>query len=307
MTIGVLRVSALVLLAATATACAEEPTEFTGSSTASAGPAGPGPSSGEGGGGARSGDGGSSAAGDGGRSSSSSPDTSSGDGGDSTSTEAGSGGAPPQTVDFELELDDTAPDIDLRSTVSVALDIVENGYMGTVILDVGGLPDDVIANLDEDTVTLDGSGTTTVQIEFETFSDTVSGDLDFTVTGATEDGNASTVGLLVVHPTLTITIPQNLVGFDGQDDAFGPNPTMISLPPGGISEANPVTIRFFNADGVPHEIHAENPDQGFPHSMMSIPAGGMDGTPRNVNTAGTYDFYPHDLDGVDIPGSIVIQ
>jgi len=143
-------------------------------------------------------------------------------------------------------------------------------------------------------------------VTLETFAGTVSGDFDFTVTGTVESGDASVTGALVVHPTIVITIPQNLSSFEGQDDAFGDFPTTLAQPPGGISGDNPVTVLFFNADNVDHEIHADNPDQGFGHGQGPIGPGEMDPTVRAVNSPGTYNYYPHDL-GTGIPGRIVIE
>jgi len=308
MTLRDLRASGLILLSAVAVACAEQPTGFTGSSTSVV--AGPGATSGNGpgaGSGGRSNNDGGSASGNGGDSSSS-PDTAGSGAGGTTSVEAGGGGAPPQTADFTLQLDDPGPDVDLRDNVDVTVTISENGYAGTVLLNVDELelPGDVVATLDDESVTLDGIGTTTVGLNFRTRSDTVSGDLGFTVSGTAEEGSSSVVGVLVVHPTLTMLIPLDLADFEGQTTAFGDYPTMVSQPPGGISGDNPVTIRFFNGDVVDHEIHADNPDQGFPHSQMPIGPGAMDGTPRDVNQAGTYNFYPHDLNP-SIAGRIVIQ
>lgn len=309
MPLSALRVSGLILIATAILACAEEPTSFTGSSTASG--VGPGPTTGSGagsgsGGGAR-GDGGDASSGDGGDSTSGAPDTSSsGDGGESTAASVGSGGAPPQTVDFDLTLDDPAPDVDLFDSVDLTLTIAENGYAGSVLLHIDELPDDVIAILDQTSVTLDGVGTTTVGLSLQTATDTVSGDLDFTITGTAEEGSSSVIGVLVVHPTLTILIPEDLQSYDGQNDAFGDFPTMISQPPGGISAANPVTIHFLNGDNDDREIHADNPDQGFGHTQMPIAPGTLDTTPRDVNTAGTYNYYSHDF-GTGIPGRIIIQ
>ena len=57
---------------------------------------------------------------------------------------------------------------------------------------------------------------------------------------------------------------------------------------------------------VSHEIHADRPDQGFGHGNQPIPANSFDPVVRQVNTPGTYDYYPHDI-GQSIPGRIVIE
>ena len=78
------------------------------------------------------------------------------------------------------------------------------------------------------------------------------------------------------------------------------------IAPADISEQNPVTVKFRNADGVSHEIHADEEPSDFPHSPGPIPPNGMD-EPREVNSKGIYNFYLHDQGAVLTPGRIVIE
>ena len=121
-------------------------------------------------------------------------------------------------------------------------------------------------------------------------------------------GSKEVAAVVTVEPVLTITIPQGLNGMSDDPPnttAFGDYPTRIRALD-GMSGDNPVTILFFNADSVPHEIHADRPDQGFGHGNQPIPASSFDPVVRQVNTPGTYDYYPHDI-GQSILGRIVIE
>lgn len=224
----------------------------------------------------------------------------------------GQGGDAPQPASFELSLDEPSPSVDLRAEVEVDVTIEPNGYTGAVALALSGVPDDVDAALASTSVVLDGQTAETVTVTFTTASDTTTGTFPFTVTGTVEAGDKSTAGTLAVIPAITITIPANLAamqpapGDPPNQTAFGPYPTVLKALP-NMSAQNTITIRFFNADTVPHEIHADNADQGFPHGNQSIPPMSFDPVVRNVNSPGQYDYYPHDLGVNNIQGRILIQ
>ena len=47
--------------------------------------------------------------------------------------------------------------------------------------------------------------------------------------------------------------------------------------------------------------------QGFPHDVMPIPPNSMSSNVREVNSAGTYNYYLHDEGAAETVGQIVIQ
>jgi hypothetical protein len=129
-----------------------------------------------------------------------------------------------------------------------------------------------------------------------------------TVVGTVPAGEKSVDAALIVEPVITIVIPENLASYSADPpstDAFGDFPTVIKALP-NMSDDNPITVHFFNADTVPHEIHADNPNEGFPHGNQGIPPGELDPVVRRVNSPGEYLFYPHDI-GMSILGQIVIE
>jgi plastocyanin len=230
--------------------------------------------------------------------------------GTSTGMSTGQGSTQPQEATFEVSLDNETPGADLRDSVDLTVLIAPNGYVGPVALAVEGLPADVSAELGSAMAVLDGETTEAVDLTLTTISSTQAGDLGFTVTGTVETGVKSAAGTLSVRPVITILIPQGLAGMQGQPGspnttAFGDYPTTIKALP-GMSAQNPVTVNFFNADNVPHQIHAEYDAQGFPHGTQDIVPGQLDPLVRQVSSPGTYDYYPHDI-GPSILGRIVIE
>lgn len=208
------------------------------------------------------------------------------------------GQAPPGNV--SVALSDTTPNVDLWSHVDLGVTINATNFMGPVSLATMGLPSDIAASFDNATPTLTGP-TTSVKLTLTTKSTAPIGPtqvgINVTATGASAHGATC---VLTVNPVITITIPAGVDQMQG-NSAFGPYPITVSAPP-----SFPVTINFYNADSVGHEIHADQATEGFFHGNGLIPPGGMD-APRNVTQADTYDWYLHDENGPQNVGRIVIQ
>lgn len=291
-------VSLLVTLAGGA--CAQEPIFIPPEQTTAAGNQASSGAAGDGGG---TSDGGS---GPSGPSSSTGDGGSSGDGGSPGTGGAGGDETPPAA--FSVAIDADAPSIELRDSATVTVTIDAEGDVGPVALAVEGLPDDVTATFSDEMPTI-VAGSQTIDVELASASDTATGTFPFTIRAVAPSGDEEASGSLTVEPVLTVVIPMDLDTFD--DDAvpdttaFGDYPTRIRALP-DMSGDNPITIHFFNADDVTHEIHAGNPDQGFGHGQGPIPPGEMDFVVREVNAPGTYDYYPHDI-GQSILGRIIIE
>ncbi len=208
------------------------------------------------------------------------------------------GQAPPGNV--SVALSDTSPKVDLWSHVELGVTINATSFTGAVSLAATGLPSDVAASFDDATPTLTGSSAS-VKLTLTTKSSAPIGQtqfgIDVTATGAQTHGAS---GVLTINPVITITIPSGVDQMQG-NTSFGPYPITISAPP-----SFPLTINFYNADSVGHEIHADQATEGFFHGNGLIPPGGMD-QPRNVTQADTYDWYLHDENGPQNIGRIVIQ
>lgn len=278
-----MRTLALLLMTLAAPlGCTDQPTHLLGGGSPSGGSSGDGASSATSGGGSAA-SGGSSA-----------------NGGAS-----GAGGEAPQPATFSLSLSQPAATIELRDSVDVVVTVAANGYVGTVTLDVAGLPADVDASLAAPSVTLSGSGSETVTLTLSSASDSQTGDAPYTVTGTVPSGSKDTQGALTIEPVLTVEIPANLADFisDPPDTtAFGAYPTLVKALPD--MNQTPITVRFHNNDDIPHEIHADGTN-GFFHSQSQIGPGQFDDD-RQITGPGTYDYYPHDL-GTGILGRIKIQ
>lgn len=237
-----------------------------------------------------------------------SPSTSAGStssSGTSTSS-GGTGGEAGQTASFEIAVSASDTTIELRDSAELEITVTPNGYVGTVVVGVAGLPSDVTSTISPTLIELDGSTVATTTLSLASASDTVTGSFAFTLNAAAPEGTKSVTANLEVAPVITIYIPPDLSSYTGQDTAFGPFPTMIKALP-NMSASNTISVRFFNQDSVPHEIHADAAVQGFPHGNSPIPPNSFDGQTRNVNQPGTYNFYPHDLNDTTIRGRIIIQ
>lgn len=234
-------------------------------------------------------------------------------GSDNTGANTSDGGAPAQPATFAIvitatETDGATAEIDLRDSTQLTVSVEPNGYEGPVDLALTGLPADVLGDLASDTVTLDGSTTETVTLTVSSASNTTTGTFPFVVSGSVDAGEKSGAATVIVHPVITIVIPPNLATFDddGLDTtAFGDYPTVIKALP-NMSAENTITVNFYNSDTVNHEIHADDQAQGFGHGQGPIPPNSMDSVVRRINSAGEYNYYPHDI-GTTIMGQIVIE
>ncbi len=245
---------------------------------------------------------------------SSSNGNSGGDGGSPSSSDGGSsangdgGNEPiPQTADFLITAAGSA-EIELRASTDVALTIAPNGYVGAVSLSLMNVPGDVDASVSPTSVTLDGTSDETLTLTVTSASNSESGSFAISVVGTAPEGQASGDVSVTIQPVITITIPQDLESYasnPADTTAFGDYPTVIKAP-ANLSGANPVTVRFYNDDSVPHEIHADQDGAGFGHGEGPIAAGAFDPVVREVNQTGEFGYYPHDI-GTTILGMIVIE
>lgn len=237
-----------------------------------------------------------------------------GDGGSPTTSDGGStsngdGGTEviPQTADFEITASGAAT-IELRASTDLSLTVAPNGYVGPVSLSLANVPSDVDASVSPTSVTLDGTSDESITLTVTSASNSESGTFAITVVGTVPEGTASGDASVTIEPVITITIPQNLESYasnPADTTAFGDYPTVIKAP-ANISAANPVTVKFFNDDTEPHEIHADADDAGFGHGQGPIAPGSFDPVVREVNQTGEFGYYPHDI-GTTILGQIVIE
>jgi hypothetical protein len=216
---------------------------------------------------------------------------------------------PPAVYAVSVDKTSLASDLLAQSQLSVA--IAPNGFRGAVTLSASGLPADVAASFANESLTLDGATTATTTVTLETKSSTKPGDHPFSILVTSSATQAHASSTLTVASAITIDIPQGANQLGGTQSnpvrtAFGSYPIVISAPQ-GISAGSPVTVRFYNADNVSHEIHASAPGAGFPHDPGSIAPQSMDRLVRKVNTTGTYDFYLHDQNAPITVGRIIIQ
>ena len=228
------------------------------------------------------------------------------------STTASSGGGVSQQATYTISFDTSAPAVDLDDAVEMMITLSPNGYVGSVSLTINNLGNGGIeGEFSSSKVTLDGSTAVEVKLTLTTMSSTPPGELDFSVSAKAATGVKTANATLDVRPAITIVIPKNANGFGGtQNDpykmAFGDYPMNV-IAAKDISAQKPLTVRFFNDDDVPHEIHAANQSQGFPHDPGPIAAHSMDNLVRKVNSKGLYDFYLHDQNAPKTIGRLAVQ
>lgn len=239
-------------------------------------------------------------------------------GGDAGSMmQAASDGGGAQTQSLSVMLGSASADVELRNvTAPIVVTVAPTGYTGAVNLTVTGLPAGVTAAFDTPTLMMAGSTGASAHLTLTTKSDVAIGpaNLQVVATGGAVTANGALT--LNVKPVLTITIPMNVDAMKGTSGmpsktAFGDYPIMIAAPT-NIS-ANPVQIKFYNADSAGHCIHASNATQGFPHDPVNngvctalTMKNQFDAQARNVIATGTYTFYLHDQ-GDLTEGQIKIQ
>jgi hypothetical protein len=247
-------------------------------------------------------------AGAGGESSSGGPTTT----GAAGMTSASTGGVMPQAATFVVSLDTASPQIDLDDALDLTVTIAPMGYVGPVNLAINNLGNGgITGDFASKKVTLDGTTDAKVKLTLTTMSSTPPGSLDFSVSGIVATGAKTASATLTVKPAITIVIPKNVYGLGGTKDnpykmAFGDYPMNV-IAAQDISDAHPLTVRFFNDDDIAHEVHAANQAQGFPHDPGPIPAHSMDGLVRKINSKGLYDYYLHDQNAAATIGRLAVQ
>jgi hypothetical protein len=205
---------------------------------------------------------------------------------------------PPAAPTYNVAVDNAAPSLDLASTATVKVTVTStNEWSGTVSLAALQLPSDVTGTFDNASVAITPStpGTATLTLKSIDSSSPVATpfEIDGTVSSVVEKAMAT----VTVNSVLTVDIPVNVSSL-----GLGLGTYSVTAPANIAS--NPVTIKIKNLDSTPHEIHADNPDQGFPHGAGTFGQGQED-TPRMVTAAGTYKFHLHDTNTND--GQITIQ
>lgn len=222
----------------------------------------------------------------------------------------GTGGMAP-VADFKVSIDEPDTTVTLASEVTVTLSIDPKGYSGDVLLGSNSLDGDgLTTSFGKTNLTLDGSTIAKTTFTLKSSSSTPPASVGYTITVASEAGNATASGALTVLPEITIIIPNNVAGLPGDvgnpyTTAFGPYPTVITAPT--LIATTPVTVRFYNADTVPHEIHSDQAADGFPHDNMPIQPNSMSNLVRELKKTGTFNYYLHDQGAAQTVGRIVIQ
>jgi hypothetical protein len=229
----------------------------------------------------------------------------SGGGSNNGGTNSGGGGGSQPTGSVALMLASSTLDVNLLASVEVPVTVSATNFTGTVELSTQGLPSDVTATFDNPSVAVGATGAS-AKLTLATLSSTVSGPVSFSVVATAGSITGNATASLTVHPKITIDIPVNADANQGttsnpRTDAFGAYPIVIAAP-----MSFPVTVIMHNSDSTPHEIHAGQAAEGFPHGAGDIAPGGND-APRNVTQAGTYSWYLHDQGAATTLGRIVIQ
>jgi plastocyanin len=203
---------------------------------------------------------------------------------------------------FALALDNAAPSVNLAATSVVNVTITPQSWSGAVALTVTGLPSDVTAAFDNASINVEGSAPVTAKLTLTSLSSTAPAATPFNIVGTVGTVVKTSPATVTVKPWIDIHLPVNA---DSVTDSFG---TVNITAPADIAN-NPVTVNFINDDSTPHEIHAENQNQGFPHGQGTFGQGQADSPVRQVTQAGTYQWHLHD----DAPpggppgGTVVIQ
>lgn len=215
----------------------------------------------------------------------------SGDGDAAPQTDAAVGADAAPDGSFTTALDTAAIDSELRATSEVGVTVTPtDGFAGTVALAASGLPDMVTVTFTPATVDLSsGPAEATLAV-------TVPSTVVPTATPATVTVSGGGTFALTIQRAITIDI---VPGASTAELAFGPRP--IEIHAGAISADDPIQVRFYNRDDVPHEVHAAQLSDGFGHDQTMIAPDSYDPYVRNPIAAGTYSFYLHDLGDMDGP------
>ncbi len=204
--------------------------------------------------------------------------------------DAGSTTAPPAPAApaFTVAVDDAAPSINLADTKVLNVTLTPQSWSGTVMLSTTGLPSDVKGAFDNASVALNGTTPATAKLTLTSIDATAPVATPFQIVGTVGETVHNAAATLTVKSYITIVLPANA---DSIKTSLGP--TVNITAPADIA-SNPVMINFLNEDSTPHEIHAENPKQGFPHGKGTFGQGTADVPVRAVTVAGTYSWHLHD-------------
>jgi hypothetical protein len=202
-------------------------------------------------------------------------------------TEVDAAPPPPATPAFTVAVDDAAPSMNLADTKVLNITVTPQAWSGPVTLSVASLPSDVTGAFDNATLSVEGTAPLTAKLTLTSISSSAPVATPFTIVGTAGSTVKSTPATLTVKSYLTIHLPVNA---DSMSGGFG---DVTITAPADIAN-NPVTINFVNDDSTPHEIHAENPDQGFAHGQGTFAQGQADAPVRMVTVAGTYAWHLHD-------------
>jgi hypothetical protein len=208
--------------------------------------------------------------------------TPSDDAGSTTSSPPAAGPA------FAVAVDNAAPSINLADTTVVNVTVTPQDWSGNVALSVTGLPTDVTGAFDNATLAVTGSTPVTAKLTLTSIDSSAPVATPFQIVGTVGSTAHNVAATLTVKSYITIVLPPNA---DSLPDSLGP--TINITAPADIA-TNPVSINFLNQDSTPHEIHAENPKQGFPHGTGTFAQGQTDKPVRMVTVAGTYSWHLHD-------------
>jgi hypothetical protein len=230
----------------------------------------------------------------------------------STSTAPNPNPNPSPAAGITINLDKTTASADLNAQTTVLVNVAPtNGFSGNVDLSVTGNSADVTATFDKTQLAVNGASASAT-LTLKTMSNTAPSTQTLTVTARSGSITQNARVAFTVNPVIEIRIPANVdalrVAGGGtiQSTAYGPNPLNLKL-----GTATSISVKVFNADTVPHQLHAANGAQGFAHGNV-IAANSYEektqvGVPRTVNAPGTYSFYLHDgTDGQSVTGRIVV-
>ena len=217
------------------------------------------------------------------------------------------------TPDLAVTVDQSTLKSQLMASSTVHVTVAPNGFTGMATLALGSMPSGVTGTFDNAQVALDGRTAATATLTLKTADSAAPGDtnIEVDVSGTGANPGKTTLAL-TVQSIITVHIPMGVNNMGGTisnpvTTAYGPYPMKLAEPPGGISAQNPVTVYFVNDDSVSHEIHASDDQEGFAHDPGPIPPMSTDSLVRNVNTAGSYNFYLHDQGAPITVGLITIQ
>ena len=215
-------------------------------------------------------------------------------------------------MNLGVSVDQPTINSQLMANTAVHVSVAPNGYSGSATLSLASMPSGVTGTFDNATLSLDGSAAGTATLTLTTATSAPPGATNIEVDAMADGATFKATIAFTVESVITVHIPAGVNNMGGTvsdpvTTAFGPYPTKIAEPTGGISSSNPVTVYFFNDDSVAHEIHASDDQEGFAHDPGSIPPMSMDSLVRKVNTAGSYNYYLHDQGAPITVGLIEIQ